>query len=89
MRYLIGVIFTAMCGSPPPPPPVAPAPTLPRAPATKPECTTRDGRTGSQFAAQLYCAKVKDSCCGTGLGQQWTCGNANYYDWYFANCGPR
>ena len=52
---------------------------------TPAECLTWDGRTGSEFADQLYCRATHDGCCGTG-GQVWVCNNANYVDWYFQHC---
>ena len=75
----------ANTAEPDPEPEPAPAPAPAAAPARPAVCRTLDGRTGSQYADQIYCQQVGDACCGS-LGQVWVCNNARYIDWYFANC---
>jgi hypothetical protein len=79
----------ANTAEPEPAAPAAPAPASPPAVAPAPPavCRTIDGRTGSQYADQIYCQQVGDACCGS-MGQVWICNNARYVDWYFANCEP-
>jgi hypothetical protein len=61
-------------------PPVAPVAAAPSA-----SCVDALGRSGPEYADQLYCQQVGDACCGQN-GQVWVCNNARYLDWYAQTC---